>query len=194
MEKNPENLIWIDLEMTGLDTTADEIIEIATIVTNKNLDEWVEGPSLVIYQSDEVLDKMDDWNQNQHSKSGLIEEVRGSLVNCIEAEQETLKFLAQYISPGESPMCGQSICQDRRFLARLMPQLESFFHYRNLDVSSISELVQRWMPGKLLQEHKSSDEMEMGKKRVTHRAMEDVRQAIRKLQHYKKCVFMISDS
>ena len=177
MEKQAGNLIWIDLEMTGLNTAQDEILEIATIVSNKDLSECLEGPSLVIHQSDEVLSAMDEWNQSHHSQSGLIDCVKNSTLDYGDAETETLAFLTQYVDANTSPMCGNSICQDRRFLARLMPRLEAFFHYRNLDVSSIGELVKRWAAKK--QYHKNS----------SHRAMDDIRDSIKELQHYRQCFF-----
>ena len=143
MTQDATNLIWIDLEMTGLDTTTDLIIEIATIVTNSKLEILGEGPVLAIHQSDEVLNAMDEWNTNQHGKSGLIERVRKSTLNEAEAERQTIVFLSKYVAAGDSPMCGNSICQDRRFMARCMPDLERFFHYRNLDVSALKELAIR---------------------------------------------------
>ena len=142
--KDKSNLIWIDLEMTGLDTQRDYIIEIASIVTDKNLNILAEGPNLAIHQPDEVINNMDDWNTKQHGRSGLIDKVKKSTINETKAEAETVKFLEQYIFKGQSPLCGNTICQDRRFLARCMPELEEFCHYRNLDVSSIRELGKRW--------------------------------------------------
>ncbi|MCU7856085.1 MAG: oligoribonuclease, partial [Candidatus Thiodiazotropha sp. (ex Lucinoma borealis)] len=146
MPVDASNLIWIDLEMTGLDTQKDEIIEIATIVTDARLNILAEGPMIAIHQSQQRLDAMDAWNQRQHGGSGLLDRVRGSDYNEASAEAETLDFLVKYIPAGASPMCGNSICQDRRFLARTMPKLEAFFHYRNLDVSTLKELVNRWAP------------------------------------------------
>src|SRR5665213_1292913 len=143
---NAENLIWIDLEMTGLVPETDDIIEIATIVTDKDLNILAEGPVLAIHQSDSALARMDDWNQRQHGSSGLIARVRASQIATGDAEQRTLDFLATWVPAGVSPMCGNSICQDRRFLARHMPRLEKFFHYRNLDVSTLKELARRWAP------------------------------------------------
>lgn len=143
MPVDASNLIWIDLEMTGLDTQKDEIIEIATIVTDARLNILAEGPMIAIHQSQQRLDAMDAWNQRQHGGSGLLDRVRGSDYNEASAEAETLDFLVKYIPAGASPMCGNSICQDRRFLARTMPKLEAFFHYRNLDVSTLKELVNR---------------------------------------------------
>ncbi|MDH5371291.1 MAG: oligoribonuclease, partial [Gammaproteobacteria bacterium] len=146
MSLNENNLIWIDLEMTGLDTQNDVIIEIATIVTDSDLNELAEGPMLAIHQSDEIMGGMDEWNTNQHGNSGLTERVKNSQLTVSDAEQQTLEFLRKYVPKGASPMCGNSICQDRRFMARLMPELEDFFHYRNLDVSSLKELAKRWAP------------------------------------------------
>ena len=181
MAQDPTNLIWIDLEMTGLDTNRDFIIEIATIVTNANLDILAEGPMLAIHQEAAVLGGMDNWNTEQHGKSGLTERVRRSTLTEVEAERQTLDFLAQYVPPGKSPMCGNSICQDRRFLARCMPELEKFFHYRNLDVSTIKELAQRWAP--LVAKGYS--------KNSAHLAMDDVRDSIRELQHYRAQFFKL---
>src|SRR5688572_23236728 len=141
-----DHLIWIDLEMTGLQPATDEIIEIATVVTDRDLNIIAEGPVLAIHQSDEVLQRMDEWNRKQHASSGLITRVRASTVSVGEAEARTLEFLVRFVAPGCSPMCGNSICQDRRFLARQMPLLERFFHYRNLDVSTLKELARRWAP------------------------------------------------
>ncbi|MGD8909760.1 MAG: oligoribonuclease, partial [Chromatiales bacterium] len=146
MPADASNLIWIDLEMTGLDTRNDRIIEIATIVSDANLNLLAEGPVIAIHQAGEILDAMDEWNQRTHGDSGLIARVRESTYNEAEAEAETLEFLRQYVPAGASPMCGNSICQDRRFLARVMPRLEAYFHYRNLDVSTLKELANRWAP------------------------------------------------
>ena len=144
-----DNLVWIDLEMTGLDPALDHILEIATIVTDSHLNLIAEGPVIAIHQSDAVLDKMDEWNRTTHGASGLVERVRASRVDAAQAEAQTVEFLALHALPGASPMCGNSICQDRRFLAREMPVLERFFHYRNLDVSTLKELARRWAPGVL---------------------------------------------
>ena len=145
--KDPQNLVWIDLEMTGLDPEHDRILEIATVVTDKDLKILAEGPVLAIHQPDKILAAMDEWNTVQHGDSGLITRVRESTNNEAEAQAQTLLFLNRYLEPGKSPMCGNTICQDRRFLARSMPRLERFFHYRNLDVSSLKELAARWAPG-----------------------------------------------
>ncbi|MDE2220924.1 MAG: oligoribonuclease, partial [Gammaproteobacteria bacterium] len=144
-----EHLIWIDLEMTGLRPEHDSIIEIATVVTDRDLNVVAEGPELAIHQHEAVLARMDEWNQTHHGASGLLARVRASGIDTPAAERQTLAFLAQHVAAGASPMCGNSICQDRRFLARLMPELEKFFHYRNLDVSTLKELARRWMPALL---------------------------------------------
>ncbi|MCU7845024.1 MAG: oligoribonuclease [Candidatus Thiodiazotropha sp. (ex Monitilora ramsayi)] len=175
MPVDASNLIWIDLEMTGLDTQRDEIIEIATIVTDVNLNILAEGPVIAVHQSQQMLDGMDEWNQRQHGESGLIERVRASDYNETKAETETLAFLREYVPEGASPMCGNSICQDRRFLARTMPQLEAYFHYRNLDVSTLKELVSRWSPS--LGEGFS--------KAGKHLAMDDIRDSIAELRYYR---------
>ncbi|HTV49573.1 MAG TPA: oligoribonuclease [Steroidobacteraceae bacterium] len=170
-----ELLVWIDLEMTGLLPATDEIIEMATIVTDKDLAVLAEGPVLAIHQPDEVLARMDDWNQRQHGASGLKERVRASRISTAEAERRTLEFLTPLVTPGSSPMCGNSVCQDRRFLARQMPQLERFFHYRNLDVSTLKELARRWAP-QLTQNFA---------KEGAHLALADIRESIRELRHYR---------
>lgn len=181
--KAKKALIWIDLEMTGLDTLHDEIIEIATIVTDDDLNILAEGPVFAIKVADTVLNGMDDWNKNQHSQSGLIDRVRRSSVTLAEAESATLEFLAKWVDKGISPMCGNSICQDRRFLARQMPQLEAYFHYRNLDVSSIKELCYRWRP----------DIANGYQKGGAHLALDDIRDSIRELRHYREHFFKLLD-
>jgi len=175
-----DNLIWIDLEMTGLDTQNDRIIEIATIVTNSNLDILAEGPVLAIHQSDQTLMAMDEWNTSQHTRSGLVARVRESRIDERTAEHRTLEFLEQHVAKNVSPMCGNSICQDRRFLHRCMPQLEAYFHYRNLDVSSIKELAQRWYP----------DIADALTKNATHLALDDVKDSIAELRYYRQHLFV----
>jgi oligoribonuclease len=175
MNTQPQRLVWIDLEMTGLDSRRDAIIEIATVVTEANLDVVAEGPVLAIHQSDEVLAGMDEWNTRQHGRSGLTARVRSSAVTAADAERETLAFLACHVTPGSSPMCGNSICQDRRFLAREMPALEAFFHYRNLDVSTLKILAGLWAPDVLRGVTKSS----------THLALADIHESIAELRHYR---------
>ncbi len=181
MAVSDDNLIWIDLEMTGLDPASDQIIEIATLVTDSALEPIAEGPILAIHQSDDVLAKMDEWNTRQHGQSGLTERVRASAHDCRAAEEQTLAFLRQYVPPRASPMCGNSICQDRRFMARLMPELEAFFHYRNLDVSTLKELARRWSPATL-------DGL---KKNATHLAMDDIRDSIAELAHYRREILCV---
>jgi len=170
------NLIWIDLEMTGLDTLADTIIEIATIVTDKHLNVLAEGPVLAIGQPKEIMDAMDEWNTEQHGASGLTARVLESEVSLQQAQANTLDFLANWVYQGASPMCGNSICQDRRFLARQMPELEGFFHYRNLDVSTLKILAQQWAP----------DVAAGFKKESTHRALADIRDSIAELAWYRE--------
>ena len=171
-----QNLIWIDLEMTGLDPMSDRIIEVATIVTNKHLEEVAVGPVIAVHQEMAVLSGMDEWNTNQHSTSGLVERVRKSKVNEQQAEKTTIEFLQKHIPSNTSPMCGNSICQDRRFLARLMPELEEYFHYRNLDVSSLKELANRWYPKIAKGYNKESK----------HLALDDIRDSIDELKYYRQ--------
>lgn len=173
------NLIWIDLEMTGLCTTHDTIIEIATIVTDKHLNELAEGPVLAIRQSRETMSGMDEWNTRQHGKSGLTARVLESEVDTVEAEAATIAFLRDWVDEGVSPMCGNSICQDRRFLAREMPTLEAYFHYRNLDVSTLKILAQQWAPGVALGFVKESQ----------HLALADIRDSIEELAWYREKLF-----
>ncbi len=179
--KDKSNLIWIDLEMTGLDTQRDYIIEIASIVTDKNLNILAEGPNLIIHQPDEIMSNMDDWNTKQHGRSGLIDKVKESTINETTAEEETIKFLEPYILKGQSPLCGNTICQDRRFLARCMPELEEFCHYRNLDVSSIRELGKRWY----------FEDIDNFQKSSNHRALDDIRDSIEELRYYRKTIFKL---
>ncbi len=170
-----DNLIWIDLEMTGLDTTSDSIIELATVVTDRELNVLAEGPEFAIRHDEARLLAMDDWNRNQHRKSGLWQRVLDSTIGLGEAEALTVEFLTCWVPPGKSPMCGNSICQDRRFLHRLMPRLERYFHYRNLDVSTIKELARRWAPDV----HKGFT------KEATHTALSDVHDSIVELRYYR---------
>ncbi|MFZ5697483.1 MAG: oligoribonuclease [Pseudomonadota bacterium] len=173
------NLIWIDLEMTGLNPDTDLIIEIATIVTDPHLNILAEGPVFAIHQKDTVLNAMDEWNTRQHGQSGLVDRIKRSTTNEAKAEAATIEFLRMYVDAGSSPMCGNSICQDRRFLWRHMPKLEAFFHYRNLDVSSIKELAVRWYP-----------ELVKGiRKNSSHLALEDVRDSINELRFYRESFF-----
>ncbi|MBT3992436.1 MAG: oligoribonuclease [Gammaproteobacteria bacterium] len=176
MSTHSKRLIWLDLEMTGLDTFNDTIIEIATVVTDGNLEVIAEGPSLAIHQDDSVLDSMDNWNKKQHSQSGLLARVKKSNLTIADAEKMTLNFLKKITNKEESPMCGNTICQDRRFLARLMPELESHFNYRNLDVTSIKITSQLWNPEVARSHSKNSN----------HLAMDDVYDSIHELRHYKK--------
>jgi len=173
---NDQNLIWIDLEMTGLYPETDRIIEIAVVVTDAQLNVRVEGPVFAIHQSDETLDKMDAWNKGTHGRSGLIDRVKASTISEDEAVAQTIAFLKQYVPAGKSPMCGNSICQDRRFLARTMPTLEAFFHYRNLDVSTLKELARRWKPAV----------MDSFKKAQAHTALADIHESIDELIHYRQ--------
>lgn len=179
MPQDSNNLIWIDLEMTGLDTQNDLIIEIATIVTDSQLNVLAEGPMLAIHQSDAILAGMDEWNTRQHGQSGLVDRVKASTIDETEAERQTIAFLQEYVPARTSPMCGNSICQDRRFLARCMPQLEAFFHYRNLDVSTLKELVKRWLP-------KIASGVE---KKGAHLALDDIRESINELRYYRQHLF-----
>ena len=181
MAEEHERLIWIDLEMTGLDTRNDSIIEIATVVTDAHLEVVAEGPVIAIYQEEKVLDAMDSWNTRTHGESGLVDRVRESRHSAIDAERETLAFLEQYVAEGASPMCGNSICQDRRFLAREMPLLEAYFHYRNLDVSSLKELARRWKP----------EILEGLSKHARHLALDDIYDSIAELKHYREELFRL---
>ena len=170
------NLIWIDLEMTGLIPERDVIIEIATVVTDANLNVIEEGPSLAIHQNSDLLDGMDEWNTSQHNRSGLVKRVLESTISTAAAESQTLEFLINYVDQGASPMCGNSICQDRRFLYNYMPNLEKFFHYRHIDVSTLKELAVRWKPSILSSSYKKS----------RHLALSDVYDSIDELKHYRE--------
>lgn len=173
---NEFNLVWIDMEMTGLDPDNDRIIEVAAVVTDPELNILAEGPVFVIHQSDALLDGMDAWNKGTHGRSGLIERVKASVVTEAEAELALIAFLKRYVPSGKSPMCGNSICQDRRFMARGMPKLEAFFHYRNLDVSTLKELCKRWKP-----------ELVAGfKKHQMHTALADILESIEELKYYRE--------
>lgn len=173
---NNDRLIWIDLEMTGLDTGRDSILEIATVVTDSQLNVLAEGPEIAIAHPATVLEAMDDWNRNQHRKSGLWQRVVESQITLAQAEAQTVAFLSQWVPANASPMCGNSICQDRRFMHRLMPRLEKYFHYRNLDVSTLKELARRWAPAVL----------EGVRKQSAHTALSDVHDSIAELRHYRR--------
>jgi len=174
--QNAGNLIWVDLEMTGLNPERDVVIEIATIITDSDLNTLAEGPVIALHQSDARLDGMDEWNTTHHNRSGLVERVKASKHNEQRATEETIAFLQQWVPPGASPMCGNTICQDRRFMARHLPQLESFFHYRNLDVSTLKILMQRWRP-----------ELESGiTKTGAHLALDDIRESIDEMRYYRE--------
>ena len=179
MAIDKKNLIWVDLEMTGLDTMNDTIIEIATIVTDSELNMLAEGPVFAIHTPDVVLNAMDEWNTRQHNQSGLVDRIRRSTITLAQAESETIAFLSKYVEKRRSPMCGNSICQDRRFMARQMPELERFFHYRNLDVSTVKELAFPWRP----------DILDSFEKKGSHLALDDIRDSIRELRHYKEHFF-----
>ena len=175
MAQDPKTLIWLDMEMTGLEPDRDRIIEIALVLTNEALETIAEAPGITVHQPDSVLDAMDEWNRNTHGKSGLIDRVRASTVSEVEAEAQALAFLQQYVPARTSPMCGNSVCQDRRFLARWMPTLENWFHYRNLDVSTVKELARRWRP----------EIYEGVKKAGSHTALADIHESIGELRHYR---------
>jgi oligoribonuclease len=181
LPKDDSNLIWIDLEMTGLSPERDRVIEIAVVVTDAQVTMRVEGPVFAIHQSDAVLDGMDAWNKGTHGRSGLIERVKASTIDEAHASAEVIAWLSQYIGAGKSPMCGNTICQDRRFLANHMPALEAFFHYRNLDVSTLKELARRWKPAAL----------EGLRKAQAHTALADVHESIDELLHYRRTLLAV---
>ena len=183
MTTSSKRLLWIDLEMTGLDTQNDTIIEIATVVTDSHLEVIAEGPNLAIHHEDDILDNMDDWNKRTHSESGLIDRVRNSRITIAEAESQTLDFLEKLTNKKEAPMCGNSICQDRRFLARLMPKLEDHFQYRNLDVTSVKITAQLWAPETARSYVKQSN----------HQARDDIYDSIYELRHYRNHFLKIDD-
>jgi oligoribonuclease len=180
MGADANNLIWIDMEMTGLQPDSDRVIEIAMLVTDPQLNVLGTGPVLVVHQPDEVLNAMDAWNRSTHAKSGLIERVRASRLSEADAERQALEFVSAHVPASVSPMCGNSICQDRRFLARWMPRLEAYFHYRNLDVSTLKELVKRWKP-----------ELKSFSKEGRHEALADILESIEELKFYRKNVMTI---
>ncbi len=182
MALDNNNLVWIDLEMTGLDPDRDRVIELATIVTNASLAVVAEGPVIAIRQPDVVLEAMDSWNLDTHTNSGLVDRVRESEYDESTASAKTIAFLRRHVEPGNSPMCGNSVCQDRRFLYRWMPELERYFHYRNLDVSSVKELCNRWAP-----------QIAQGlKKKSTHQALQDIRDSIDELRYYREHFFNVN--
>lgn len=176
LKKSDQNLVWIDCEMTGLDPEKERLIEIAVIVTGPQLTPRIEGPVLAIHQSDELLDQMDNWNKGTHGRSGLIDKVKASTVSEEDAQTQILAFLAQYLPKGTSPLCGNTISQDRRFLVKYMPKLEAFLHYRNVDVSTFKELAKRWSPAVY----------SAFKKRQSHTALADVHESIDELEHYRE--------
>lgn len=178
MTQDQRNLIWVDLEMTGLEPQTDQVIEIATIITDADLNILAEGPVLAIHQTDEIMDGMDEWNTKHHGQSGLTQRVKDSTVTEAEAAQQTINFLSHYVGKGISPMCGNSICQDRRFMARSMPVLEEYFHYRNLDVSTLKELARRWYP----------EIMKGFVKKGVHQALDDIRESIEELRYYRNTI------
>lgn len=181
MKRDPQNLVWVDLETSGIDVETKAILEVAMIITDKELNVIAEGPELVIYQPDEVLEKLDDWCKKQYRTSGLIDEVRRSSVSLEQAETELVSFASQYCPPRACPLCGNAICFDRRFIIRYMPRLNALLSYRNVDVSTIKELVRRWYPGKLAGIGTS--------KTSKHRALSDIHESICELLHYRQTVF-----
>jgi oligoribonuclease len=176
LAKNDLNLVWVDMEMTGLDPATDRIIEIAVVVTDAQITTRIEGPVIAVHQSDAVLDAMDAWNKGTHGKSGLIDRVKASTLDEVSAQAQVKAFVQQYVAANKSPMCGNTICQDRRFMANYMPQLEAFFHYRNLDVSTLKELARRWKPAVL----------DGFKKRQAHTALADIHESIDELVYYRQ--------
>lgn len=183
-EPRQDLLVWIDLEMTGLDPERERIIEVATLITDGDLNLIAEGPVLAVHQADSLLEGMDDWNQKTHGESGLVARVKESTIDTAEAQRQTLDFLKAHVAPGSSPMCGNSVHQDRRFLEREMPELLDFFHYRNLDVSTLKELAKRWNPGALAG----------FQKRNTHQALDDIRESLAELAHYRTTFLRLAGS
>ena len=183
LQKNDQNLVWLDCEMTGLDPEIDRIIEIAVVVTGPQLQPRMEGPVFAIHQSDEQLDRMDNWNKTTHGRSGLIDRVKASIISEAIAEQALLDFIGQYVAKGETPMCGNTIGQDRRFLVKYMPRLEAYFHYRNLDVSTLKELARRWRP----------EVYNNFRKQQAHTALADVHESIDELVHYREHFLRLGD-
>jgi len=182
MPQDPNALVWMDLEMTGLNPHTDYIIEIATVITDSELNVVAQGPVLAVHQRDDVLAAMDDWNTRTHGASGLVDRVRSSVLTESDVEKQTLAFIQRHVPKNKSPLCGNSICQDRRFLARLMPELESWLHYRNLDVSSLKELVKRWRPG-----------LYAGfEKKNTHKALDDIMESVAELRYYREHFLRLS--
>jgi oligoribonuclease len=181
VKKSDRNLIWIDLEMTGLNPSVDRIIEIATVITNSDLTEWIDGPVMTIHQSNELLAQMDDWNQSQHGASGLTDRVRVSQITTQEAERKTIEFLKEYVDPGLSPICGNSVHQDKRFLYNEMPKLAEYFHYRHLDVSTLKIIAQRWAPSVLAHVQKQD----------AHRALIDIHESIEEMRVYRRFLLNI---
>lgn len=180
MARYSENLVWIDLEMTGLDPGQETIIEIATIITDSRLNIIAEGPNLAIHQDDDILESMDEWNTTHHGESGLVDRVRASDIDMDAAEQQTLTFIKDFVGPNSAPLCGNSIHQDRRFLRKYMPHLQNYLHYRNIDVSSFKEVVTRWY----------GPDLQPPRKQNTHQAMDDIRESIEELRYYKEHIFI----
>ncbi len=183
LKKSDQNLVWLDCEMTGLDPEKERLIEIAVVVTGPNLTPRIDGPVIVIHQTDEVLDAMDNWNKGTHGRSGLIDKVKASTVDEADAEKQLLEFISRYIPKQGSPMCGNTIGQDRRFLVKFMPKLEAYFHYRNLDVSTLKELAKRWKPSAY----------SAFKKQQAHTALADVHESIEELAHYRETFLRLED-